>query len=43
MNCGEPPFANRPYRWFKALLRDIHFWVPATVLLVGLLFLRWVR
>ena len=25
------------------VLTDIHFWVPATVLLVGVLFLRWVR
>lgn len=43
MSCRQRAFVNRPYRWWQALLRDIHFWVPAGVLLVGVLFLRLVR
>jgi len=33
----QPP----PVRW-RALLRDIHFWIPVAVLLAGLLVLRWI-
>ena len=31
----------RPSRW-KAVLSDIHFWVPIAALIAGLLVLRWV-
>ena len=31
----------RPGRW-KAVLGDIHFWVPIAALIAGLLVLRWV-
>jgi hypothetical protein len=43
MSSIQRPFGNRPHRWWQALLNDIHFWVPAGVLLLGVLFLRWVR
>jgi hypothetical protein len=35
--------AGRSQTWLMAVLKDIQFWVPAAVLLVGLLFLRLVR
>jgi len=27
---------------FSAVIRDVHFWVPAIVLIAGLILLRWV-
>ena len=29
-------------RW-KAVVRDVHFWIPLAVLLAGLLMLRWIH
>jgi hypothetical protein len=29
--------------WWIAMLRDIHFWIPAIVLATGLMILRFVR
>ena len=29
-------------RWWRAMLGDIQFWIPLTVLAAGLLLLRWV-
>ena len=29
--------------WWRAMLGDVHFWVPVAVLVLGLLVLRWVR
>jgi hypothetical protein len=29
--------------WWSAILRDIHFWIPAIVLVTGLSILRFVR
>ena len=29
--------------WWRAMLGDVHFWVPVAVLMLGLLVLRWVR
>jgi hypothetical protein len=28
--------------WWKAVLSDVHFWVPVAVLVAGLLVLRWI-
>jgi len=28
---------------WKAVLRDVHFWVPFTVLILGFLLLHWVK
>ncbi len=28
---------------WKMILTDAHFWIPAVVLLVGLLVLQWIR
>ena len=28
---------------FRSILRDVHFWVPVAVLLIGLLVLRWMH
>ncbi|HKW56472.1 MAG TPA: hypothetical protein VJN42_03865 [Candidatus Acidoferrum sp.] len=30
-------------RFWKAILTDVHFWVPLTVLLAGLVVLRWIQ
>lgn len=38
MTSVKPPGFN----CWTAILRDIQFWVPLTVLLIGLLLLRWV-
>ena len=34
---------EQPQRWWSAILKDIHFWVPLIVLLAGLVALRWIR
>ncbi len=31
-----------PPAWWRVMLRDIQFWIPLGVLLLGLLLLRWV-
>ncbi len=31
-----------PPRWWRAILRDVQFWIPLAVLVGGLLLLRWV-
>jgi hypothetical protein len=28
--------------WWRAMLGDVQFWIPLTVLVAGLLLLRWV-
>jgi hypothetical protein len=28
--------------WWKAVLSDVHFWVPVVVLVAGLIVLRWI-
>jgi hypothetical protein len=33
---------ERKTPWWKAVLTDIHFWVPVVVLVAGLLVLRWI-
>jgi hypothetical protein len=30
------------FNCWTAIFRDVHFWVPLSVLLIGLLLLRWV-
>jgi hypothetical protein len=30
------------YHWLRPLVGDIQFWIPITVLIGGLLLLRWV-
>jgi hypothetical protein len=40
------PSENRPYRTtsvWATILTDVHFWVPAIVLLAGLAVLHWIR
>jgi hypothetical protein len=32
---------HRPYRMLTSVASDVHFWVPAVVLIGGLLLLRW--
>ena len=32
---------DRPYTMLTAVASDVHFWVPAVVLIGGLLLLRW--
>lgn len=34
---------EQPQHWWSPILKDIHFWVPLIVLLVGLIALRWIR
>lgn len=34
--------SERKRPWWKAVLSDVHFWVPVVVLVVGLLVLRWI-
>lgn len=36
-----PPSPQPALRW-RALLGDVHFWIPVAVLLLGLLVLRWI-
>jgi hypothetical protein len=31
-----------PHSRWRAIVSDIHFWIPVAVLLVGLLVLRWI-
>jgi hypothetical protein len=33
---------DRAHSWVSLVLRDVHFWVPAAVLIAGLLVLRWI-
>ncbi len=45
-NCRPASLAlpvqpTHPSRW-RALLGDLHFWIPVVVLLAGLLVLRWI-
>ncbi len=39
--CYLPVQPTHPSRW-RALLGDLHFWIPVVVLLAGLLVLRWI-
>ena len=39
---GNPTERQRR-NWLSSVLTDVHFWVPALVLLAGLLLLRYVR
>jgi hypothetical protein len=34
---------NPAQRWWAAMLRDPHWWVPVTVLAGGLIMLQWIR
>jgi hypothetical protein len=38
----ENPANPSPGVW-NVILRDLHFWVPAIVLLAGLVVLHWIR
>jgi hypothetical protein len=33
---------NASNRWWRAMLRDVQFWIPLAVLATGLVLLRWV-
>ncbi len=39
--CYVPVQPTTVSRW-RALLGDVHFWIPVAVLLAGLLVLRWI-
>ncbi|HUI75376.1 MAG TPA: hypothetical protein VLX32_10540 [Candidatus Acidoferrum sp.] len=41
MTSEEP--AKRPASYWGAVLSDVHFWIPAIVLLGGLLVLHWIQ
>jgi hypothetical protein len=34
---------KRSAGYWRAILGDVHFWIPALVLLSGLLVLHWIR
>jgi hypothetical protein len=34
---------NQTQRWWAAMLRDPHWWVPVIVLVAGLIMLQWIR
>ena len=36
------PVTPTPRSRWRAIVSDIHFWIPVAVLLVGLLVLRWI-
>jgi TRAP-type uncharacterized transport system fused permease subunit len=40
-NSVELSSERRP-PWWKAVMSDVHFWVPVVVLVAGLLVLRWI-
>ena len=33
---------SQPSQWWRRMLGDIQFWIPLTVLVGGLLLLKWV-
>lgn len=37
-----PGPSGSPSAWWRAMLRDVQFWIPLVVLAGGLLLLRWV-
>jgi hypothetical protein len=41
MNASETKSIGR--NWWSSIFTDIHFWVPAVVLIAGLLLLQWLR
>jgi hypothetical protein len=43
MNYGAEDSVSRPRSRWAAILIDVHFWVPAVVLLIGLILLRLVQ
>ncbi len=43
MNCPPDGSASPQRSRWAAILTDIHFWVPAVVLLIGLILLRLVQ
>lgn len=34
--------SQQPKSWINLVLRDLQFWVPVAVLVVGLIVLRWI-
>jgi hypothetical protein len=34
--------ASSPRPWWRAMLRDIQFWIPLGLLVAGLMLLKWV-
>jgi hypothetical protein len=40
---NDHPRARRTWSWIGLVLRDVHFWVPVTVLIGGLFVLRWIQ
>jgi hypothetical protein len=43
MNSGNNDYVSgQPGTRLSAVIRDVHFWVPAIVLIAGLILLRWV-
>lgn len=42
-NMPDEDLAQSSARLWSMILTDVHFWVPAIVLLAGLAVLRWIR
>jgi len=40
---SQPLERNKPHSVLSAILTDVHFWIPAVVLVFGLWVLRWTR
>jgi hypothetical protein len=43
MSYPDRAVSDRPRTWPAAILGDVQFWVPFTVLMIGLLLLRLVQ
>ena len=40
---NHPVESRKPHSVISAILTDVHFWIPAMVLLFGLWVLHWTR